>query len=160
MWCGERGKQFLMAFPTVIWKVGIWVFCFASVVFLLELLLCARTNGHPYGMMDALNRPKWKFHHTSQKIMWSLLSSFFIASSSASWKYHSFKYLSLWRRREGLSFRLKWRKWCNLVLAHQPGCSKISCRSDSVMMFGYWGYLTVLYRFLILVICRLWQPSN
>lgn len=159
MWCGERGERFLVAFATAICKVGIWVSLLCLCGFLLELLLRARSDEHPYGMTDALHRPKLIFHHTSQKIMCSLLSSFFTASSSASWKYHSFKYLSLWRRK-GLGIRLKWRKWCNLVLDHQPGWSKIRCRSDSIMIFSYWGYLTVLFRFLMVVVCSLWQSSS
>lgn len=77
--------------------------------FLPVLLLRAATNGHPYGMVDALHRPKLIFHHTSQKIMCSLLSSFFTASSSASWEYHSFQvFVSL--RERGLRLQTEAEK--------------------------------------------------
>lgn len=37
---------------------GNWVSLLQFSGFLPELLLCARTDGHPFGMTDALHRPK------------------------------------------------------------------------------------------------------
>lgn len=56
---------------------GNWVSLLQFSGFLPELLLCARTDGHPFGMTDALHRPKMSISSYLPKDMWSTKQLFY-----------------------------------------------------------------------------------